>query len=370
MQPMLLKADALSSCSRIDILSLTRARLEALARQRIPAAAGAAAEVYASVFKTGQFDPEALGLGGAKAAAWEAAFSVTALSPARVLEEPGEFGSTAKAILRLEDGLAVECVRVPMATKGPDEGRSTLCISSQVGCRMGCSFCETGRLGLVRGLSPGEIVAQVLAARFVLGWRFRNIVFMGMGEPLDNAESVFTAIEVLFDRSGLGFAQDRLSLCTSGHVEGLSLLAGRQWPRLNLSVSLNAASDEQRSRLMPVNRRWPLSDLAAALRAYPRGRKSPLALNYCLIPGLNDSPRDAALVAEFCHAIERAPGDVAINLIPYNPGSVPIGREPSEGEIEAFLALLLAEGVKVRRRATHGRSIMAACGQLGAPAGS
>jgi 23S rRNA (adenine2503-C2)-methyltransferase len=349
------------SVRTVDMLGLSKAGLEELAARIIPEAAASAGLVYASVFKTGRLDPGALGLGPAKTAAWEGAFRLSSLKIERVLEEPGEFGATAKARLRLEDGLSVECVRVPMAVRGPDEARATLCVSSQVGCRMGCAFCETGRRGLERSLAAGEIVAQVLAARYLLGWRFRNVVFMGMGEPLDNAEEVFAAIEVLMDRSAFGLAQDRIALCTAGHVDGLRLLARRPWGRLKLSVSLNAASDELRSRIMPIDRVWPLAELASALRDYPKRRDFVLGLNYCLVPGLNDSPSEVERLADFCGGL----GKVLVNLIPYNPGSSPIGREPSEEEIEAFTARLLAAGLQTRRRATHGRSIMAACGQLG-----
>jgi 23S rRNA (adenine2503-C2)-methyltransferase len=351
----------ISRGGRADILALTKAGFEELAAKTIPGAAASAGIVYSAVFKTGRLDPAALGLGAAKTSAWTSAFRASYLFPERVVEERSELGTTAKASLRLEDGLAIECVRIPMAVRGPDEGRATLCVSSQVGCKMGCAFCETGRHGLIRNLSAGEIVAQVLTARFSLGWRFRNIVFMGMGEPLDNAEEVFAALEVLMDRSAFGFAQDRIALCTAGHVDGLRLLAHRPWGRLKLSVSLNAASDKLRSRIMPIDRRWPLAELAAALRDYPKRRNFVLALNYCLIPGLNDSALDVERLADFCEGL----GRVLVNLIPYNPGSAPIGRAPSEDEIKAFTSRLITAGLKTRRRATHGRSIMAACGQLG-----
>jgi 23S rRNA (adenine2503-C2)-methyltransferase len=258
-----------------------------------------------------------------------------------------------------------------MSTHEVDDERATLCVSSQVGCRMGCAFCETGRGGLIRSLSAGEILGQVIAARHVLGWRFRNIVFMGMGEPLDNADALFKALEVLFDQSGLGLAQERITICTSGHVEGIRLLAARRWQRLNLSISLNATTDESREAIMPIGGRWPLSELAAALRDYPKRANFVLGINYCLIPGLNDSPSDVARLAEFCAG--QSPGGraspghgrVLVNLIPYNPGSDPIGRSPSEEEIDGFLELLKAAGIEARRRATKGRSIMAGCGQLG-----
>jgi 23S rRNA (adenine2503-C2)-methyltransferase len=346
---------------RLDILSMTRPELEAAALRLVPEAAGSAGGVYAMALKTGRFDPSALGLGPAKAGAWRSAFRMTRLEPKLVVEEPGELGPTAKAALETEDGLSIECVRIPMSTREPDEERATLCLSSQVGCRMGCAFCETGGGGLVRSLEAGEIVAQVLAARCQLGWRFKNIVFMGMGEPLDNAEALFKSLAVLFDQSGLGFAQDRVTICSSGHVEGLRLLAQAPWRRLNLSISLNATDDETRARLMPIGRRWPLAELLAALGDYPKRANFVLGLNYCLIPGVNDGSGDIERLA----AIVRGLGRVLVNVIPYNPGSAPIGRAPEEEEVEAFLRLAKEAGVLTKRRATRGRTIMAACGQLG-----
>jgi 23S rRNA (adenine2503-C2)-methyltransferase len=344
----------------IDLLSLTRSELEGLAAGLIPEAAGSAGRIYAMALKSGRFEPAALGLGEAKSGAWLEHFRLGRLKVSRVALEPGEFGATAKAVLETEDGLGVECVRIPMSTRGQEDDRATLCISSQVGCRMGCAFCETGLGGLVRSLSAGEIVGQVIAARHELGWRFRNIVFMGMGEPLDNPE-LFKSLEVLFDQSGLGLGQDRVTICSSGHAEGIALLAARPWRRLNLSISLNATEDGTRSRLMPVNRRWPLAALTQALRDYPKRANFVLGLNYCLIPGVNDSGEDVERLAAICAGL----GRVLVNLIPYNPGSSPIGRAPSEEEVEAFLALLVAAGIQTKRRATKGRSIMAACGQLG-----
>jgi 23S rRNA (adenine2503-C2)-methyltransferase len=356
----------------LDILSLTRAGLEAAAARLAPAAAGSAARIYAQALKTGCFDPEALGLGASKARAWRESFYMTKLAPLSLVQEPGDFGPTAKALLGTQDGLRIECVLIPMSTRRPEEGRATLCVSSQVGCRMGCTFCETGSRGLARSLSAGEIVGQVIAARHLLGWSFRNIVFMGMGEPFDNAEAVFASLDVLFDQSGLGYAQDRITICSSGHVEGIGLLAKKPWRRLNLSISLNATEDELRGKLMPIGRRWPLEQLGAALRAYPKRANFVLGLNYCLIPGLNDGPRDAERLKAICEAFgSRGPGSersrVLLNLIPYNPGTAPIGRAPSEDEIDRFLGLARAAGIEARRRATRGRSIMAACGQLGGP---
>jgi len=269
---------------------------------------------------------------------------------------PGDPTTTAKAVLRLRDGLECECVLLPMG-----HGRSTLCVSSQVGCKMGCRFCETGKMGLLRNLHAHEIVGQLLVARHVLGWPVRNLVFMGMGEALDNFEAVCTALRVLTDPAGLSLSQERLTLCSVGHVEGIRRLAQQGWKRLNLSISLNAPEDALRADLMPIGRKTSLSELQAALIEYRPRRNFVLAVNYCLLPGMNDSREHARGVASFCAPLER----VMVNVIPYNPGSEPLTSAPSEPEIERFIGWLRDEGLPVRRRVTKGRSVMAACGQLG-----
>ena len=247
-----------------------------------------------------------------------------------------------------------------------DEVHYTLCLSSQVGCKMGCTFCETGRMGLLRNLSAAEIVAEVVTVGAVLGWRARNLVFMGMGEALDNAEQLIQALRVLADKRGLHFSQERITVCTAGHRDGLLRLGALGWKRLNLSLSLNAADDAVRDRIMPVNRRTPLAELQRVLAAYPKRRNFTLGVNYCLMPGINDHGGDAEAVARYCAPL----GRVLINLIPYNPGSAPLTRAPTEEEVAAFIAALRAAGLAVRRRITKGRSIMAACGQLGNVAGA
>jgi 23S rRNA (adenine2503-C2)-methyltransferase len=262
-------------------------------------------------------------------------------------------------VLRLQDGLEVESVRIPMG-----RGRYTLCVSSQVGCKMGCTFCETGRMGLLRHLRTDEIIAQLLVARHRLGWPIRNLVFMGMGEALDNSENVLQALRVLNDEAGLAIGQERLTICTVGHVEGIRLLDQLGFKRLNLSISLNAAIDSLRNELMPINRRNDLAKLQQALIAYRPRRNFALGVNYCLLPGINDTEADARAVAAFCKPLDR----VLVNLIPYNPGSIPLTRAPGEAEIERFIGWLRAEGLPVRERVTKGRGVMAACGQLGNPA--
>jgi len=340
----------------INVLGLTADGLAAAAALVLPSGAGVARDLYVTLFKTGHFTPQALPLAAASHAAWQQRFVVTPLAVKTVVEEETDAGITAKAIFTTHDGYEIEAVRIPM-----HEDHQTICISSQVGCKMACSFCETGRMGLIRHLSAAEIVAQVFTARFVLGWNPRNIVFMGMGEALDNADQVIQALQVLTDKRGFHYSHERLTICTSGHAEGLAKLSALGWKRLNLSISLNAANDARRDVLMPVNRKTPLAALQGLLAAYPQRRNFTLGVNYCLMPGLNDARSDAADIAVFCRPL----GRVLLNLIPYNPGNAPLTRAPQEDEIVQFINWLREEGIPVRRRITKGRSIMAACGQLG-----
>ena len=184
---------------------------------------------------------------------------------------------------------------------------------------------------------------------------------MGMGEPLDNLANVLRSIRILRDQRGFSYSQERLTLCTAGQVEGLRELGRAGLRRLNVSVSLAAARDELRDRLMPINRIWPLARLEAALAEYPKRRNFAFGVNYCLIPGLNDAPEDLDAVAAFVGRIGRA----LVNVIPYNPGRSPIAKAPTEAEVAAFLDGLAARGVPVRRRIEKGRALMAGCGQLG-----
>jgi 23S rRNA (adenine2503-C2)-methyltransferase len=347
---------AMVTTTAIDVLGLTADGLAAAAELALPSGAGVARDLYLRLFKTGRFAPEALALAPASLAAWRERFAAAPLAVKTVVEEPTPAGVTAKAVFTTHDGYEIEAVRIPMHADD-----QTICISSQVGCKMGCAFCETGRMGLIRHLTAAEIVAQVFTARFVLGWNPRNIVFMGMGEALDNADNVIQALHVLTDKRGFHYSHERLTVCTAGHAEGIGRLAALGWKRLNLSISLNAPDDERRDRLMPVNRKTPLAELQRLLAAYPQRRNFVLGVNYCLMPGLNDGRADAAGIAAFCRPL----GRVLVNLIPYNPGNAPLTRAPSEEEIVRFVGWLREEGLAVRRRMTKGRSIMAACGQLG-----
>jgi 23S rRNA (adenine2503-C2)-methyltransferase len=182
-----------------------------------------------------------------------------------------------------------------------------------------------------------------------------------MGEPLDNLDALLQALAVLTDRTGLGYAQERLTVCTVGHVPGIEALRRLGWKRLGLSLSLTSADDERRARLMPRSVRYPLREIQQALLAYRQRANLALGIHWCLLPGWNDTPRDAAEVAAFCAPL----GRVLVHVIPYNPGSVPVAEAPTAAQTRHFVALLRAHGLAVRTRVVKGRSLMAACGQLG-----
>ncbi len=347
---------------RLNILGLTRPAFEALAGRG--GNSRALGRLYRRAFAEGRFEPASEAIAKKTAAALAGRVALRLPAVERVVEEAGPFGSTAKALLRLDDGQRVECVRIPVARRGPEPGPATLCVSSQVGCRMGCVFCESGRGGLVRDLRPEEIVGQYAAARLTLGWDIGQIVFMGMGEPLDNFAGLAGALAIFLDESGPAFSQDDITVCTIGLPEGITRLRGLGLKRLNLSVSLNAPDERLRGELMPASRCMGLEALGAVLARYPQRRNFALAVNYCLIPGRNDGPGAAEGVAAFLRAAAPS-GRAVVNLIPYNPGSSPIGRAPTEAEIESFAGSLQAAGAFVKLRSPRGRALMAACGQLG-----
>lgn len=352
----------------IDILSLGSSELADIAARVLPSGAGLAGRIYSRVFEVGKLDLDGLCLSPRSISAWRERFSLGLLNIRRVVREAceteGGAQATAKAILGLSDGSEIECVRIPMP--GGDGHKATLCVSSQVGCRMACVFCETGRAGLHRNLAASEIVAQVLTARVILGWNFGNIVFMGMGESLDNLGEVARAIQVLGDERGLGYSMNRLTICTSGPDGGIEALRELGLKRINLSISLNAGNDEKRNALMPVNRGRGLAALVSSLSTYPMRRNFALGVNWCLMPHLNDSREDAREAAAFCASVGRC----IVNLIPYNPGRNPVARAPEESEIERFAGWLAEECCVVKRRASKGRTIMAGCGQLGGALGN
>jgi len=256
---------------------------------------------------------------------------------------------------RLPDGHCIESVIIPMLY------HHTLCISSQVGCRMGCTFCQTGQMGFIRHLRAEEIVAQVYTAIFNLNVPVRNIVFMGMGEPFDNIDEVFQAIRILTDPRGFDFPQKYITLSTSGHVPGIQQLSKSGQKGIHLAISINAANDDLRNQLMPINRKYPLQKLQACLKQYPLKSKGILFIEYVLINGVNDTKKDVSALVDFV-----APLRVRINMIPYNPQANDLYQSPSPEGFNQFCDWLIEKKLYVRKRATKGQNVMAACGQLSA----
>lgn len=264
---------------------------------------------------------------------------------------------TSKLTFRCDDGAVVETVYIPA------EGRNTLCISSQVGCAMGCTFCYTAKMGLKRNLSAAEIVEQVVQARRRLTDRnghIGNIVFMGMGEPLHNVDNVIRSIHILTDEHGLNFSRRRVTVSTSGLVPAIKRLG--EETDVQLAISLNASNDETRSQIMPVNDRWNIETLLDALREFPLSNRERITFEYVLIKDVNDSLDDARRLMQLTRDIPSK-----INLIPFNPHPRTPFETPSEETIDAFMQYLIDRHVGVYRRRTRGRDEMAACGQLGKP---
>ncbi len=258
---------------------------------------------------------------------------------------------TEKFLLRLEDGETVETVLIP------EEQRLTLCISSQVGCAMGCRFCATAKVGFRRNLLAHEIVDQIITVqRLIAPRRITNIVLMGMGEPLKNTENVAEALRRI--TTLLRISKRRITLSTSGVVDELRRLPDIA-PRVNLAVSLNATTNSLRDRLMPVNRAYPLEKLLDALRAYPLEPRRRITFEYILIKGVNDSRDDALRLCDLLRGIR-----AKINLIPFNPFEGSGFERPDERTVEGFQNLLIKRGYTAVIRKSRGDDISAACGQL------
>ena len=278
------------------------------------------------------------------------------IAPIRLVKQMYDEG-VVKFVSRLADGLDIESVIIPM------HQRNTLCVSSQVGCRMGCRFCRTGKMGLLRNLTSAEIVAQVFLARHQIGSDIRNVVFMGMGEPLDNWDNVVQAIGVLADQRGLDISPRYITISTVGLADGIDRLARLDDPPVNLAVSLNAPDDDIRSLIMPINRAILMRTLRDSLMHFPLRRKSAILIEYVLLEGINDRRAHARALAQFISPMAA----VKVNLIPYNPEPGAAFNPPSADAYEQFHDWLVAEKVFVRRRSEKGARIMAACGQLGLP---
>jgi 23S rRNA (adenine2503-C2)-methyltransferase len=268
--------------------------------------------------------------------------------------EQASSDGTRKFLLRLADGQSIECVYIP------DGERRTVCVSSQVGCAMGCTFCLTAKMGIRRNLTPGEILGQffVLESRTDIVEVSYNVVFMGMGEPMANRANLEAALALLEDPDGMGVSQRRITVSTSGLAEALEAFAQSPvCPRL--SLSLNAARDDLRSQLMPVNKRHDLKELRGVLQRLTRKDRERISLEYVLLAGVNDSVEDARDVARWARGLK-----VKVNLISFNAAEG-LPYEPATPAVtRAFQEVLMSQGITATIRRSRGLDILAACGQL------
>ena len=284
------------------------------------------------------------------------------LRPLRVVEisESSTGSATRKFLSRLADGHLIESVIIPAAVGegGTRSNRLTLCVSSQVGCAYGCKFCASGLNGLTRNLTAPEILGQILAAEEIAGERVDNLVFMGMGEPLANLDNLLPALDMIMDPQAIGIGARHITISTSGNVPGLRRLAEYGKP-LRLAISLHGASDDVRSRVMPVNRKWPLAELLSALDAWVRTQKHIITLEYILIHDVNDMLPEADKLATIARRLK-----AKVNLIPYNTVDGLPWTRPTESHCRRFAQALLDRHIPVTMRYEKGHDINAACGQL------
>lgn len=276
------------------------------------------------------------------------------ISKLEVIKRQFSVDGTEKFLFALEDGHSVESVLIP------DDDRLTICISTQVGCGMGCAFCLTSKGGLERNLKTSEIINQFISARKRLpeGKRITNIVIMGMGEPLANYNNLIKAIEILTNTLGVNIGSGRITVSTSGMIPGIKKL-GTSGLNVNLAISLNASTDAQRNMIMPINKKYPINDLIKTCREFPLKKRKMISIEYVLLEGLNNSPEDARWVAKLLKGLR-----CKINLIPFNefPGSE--FKRPSESSVLTFQEILVNNHYSVFIRKSRGADILAACGQL------
>jgi len=331
----------------MDLFGMTQGALEQWAREHGASAGGSRTLAR---FLLAEAAARPLPQRPARALLAEAGFQ-SELPPAEAVRDAD---GTVRFAVRLADGAVVETVLIDQpASRLRARERWTVCLSSQVGCARGCVFCETGRLGLVRNLTAAEIVAQYALAARHLGARPANVVFMGMGEPLDNLEEVLRAIAVLREPAGFAVPERRITVSTVGIVSRMDeLYAGT---KARVAVSLHAVDPAQRRALLPVARKWSLDELRAALVRAPRT----ILLQWTLIEGVNDSDSDADALARFCTGL-----NARVNLIPLNPGPLSAQRAPPIERCRSFQRRLSGHGVRALLRMPHGQQVGGACGQL------
>jgi 23S rRNA (adenine2503-C2)-methyltransferase len=340
-----------STHSAPDLVELEPAELEAALRAR-GFAPFHARQIYRWIYKSNVTDIDQMtNLSKELRTALADGFSV---STPVIAQDHTSADGTRKFLMALVDGAHIEAVFIP------DTPAMTFCISTQVGCAMACGFCLTGRMGLVRHLTAGEIVGQVrvlAAATGLIGKTF-NIVLMGMGEPLHNYDNTMKALRILYAEHGFAIAPRRVTLSTIGIAPGLERLA-KEPVIPNLAVSLHATTDDLRTALVPPNRKYPLTEIMAACRRFPIRHRGRITFEYVLLDGVNDTPDDARRLVRLIAGIR-----AKINLIPLNPApGIPYDR-PSDARVDRFAKILADRHVTVSVRKSRGRDIRAACGQL------
>jgi 23S rRNA (adenine2503-C2)-methyltransferase len=336
---------------RPDLAELDRAGLEAALEER-GQERFRAKQIFGWIYRRGVTDIEAMtDLPRALRAALVEEFNLT--TPEVVTRERSADG-TEKFLLRLADGRHIESVFIP------DTPAMTFCISTQIGCAMACAFCLTGKMGLLRNLTAGEIAGQVRVLAAALGLRDKpfNIVLMGMGEPLHNYDDTMKALRMLADEHGLALPPRRVTLSTVGLLPALERLA-REPLMPNLAISLHAPTDAQRGALVPINKKYGIAEILDACERFPLKRRSRITFEYVLLAGVNDSADDARRLAKLLAGVKSK-----VNLIPLNAAAgIPFER-PSDASIDRFAKILADRGVTVSVRKSRGRDIRAACGQL------
>ncbi|MGH7442100.1 MAG: 23S rRNA (adenine(2503)-C(2))-methyltransferase RlmN, partial [bacterium] len=338
------------SSTKKDILGLSKAslivELESLGEK--PFRAG---QLFEWIYKRGLRDFSAMNnLGKSLRERLIESYTLGALDIDRV--QRSQRDGTAKYLFRCGDGQLVESVFLP------HEGRNTACLSTQVGCAMGCTFCATGDSGFGRNLAPGEIVAQIQGMEADQGAEIHNLVLMGMGEPLHNWDNVREAMSTLLDSAGRHWGPRHITLSTCGVVSGIDALR-ESGLKLRLAISLHSADDDLRASIMPINRRYPLKQLMRAVRDYQVATELQVTFEYTLFKGLNDSPDQAHAVADLLKGL-----DAKLNLIPYNPVSGLPFEAPDFSAVTAFQEALRSRGLLAMVRTEKGGDIDAACGQL------
>jgi 23S rRNA (adenine2503-C2)-methyltransferase len=344
--------DTVPAAARLpDLAELERSSLEAALVER-GHERFRARQIFGWIYRRGVTDPGAMSNLPRELRATLA--SDFALTTPRVLSRESSNDGTEKFLLELGDGDRIESVFIP------DTPANTFCVSTQVGCAMACAFCLTGRMGLVRHLTAGEIAGQVRVLAEALGLRGKpfNIVLMGMGEPLHNYDETMKALRILVDKEGLAVPPRRVTLSTVGLLPALERLA-REPIMPNLAISLHAPTDAQRGALVPINRKYGIHEIIDACARFPLKRRSRITFEYVLLAGVNDRPEDARKLAKLLASVK-----AKVNLIPLNAAAgIPFER-PSDEAVDRFASILSERGLTVSVRKSRGRDIRAACGQL------